>query len=195
MLHFRPTELMESLGVSRARIVAAIGNLEQSGEAIVKVSGVRQGYRLNKDPGGLRELAERMAETFLSRETADLDRLRQVLGLSSQRGCLTAYLTKHFGEILPEPCGHCDRCRGVPATTIKRLKPRKPNDDELDQVQTLVAQNHPQLSSPRQLTRFLCGMTSPATTRARLTKNDSFGLLADLPFAEVLTISEVFDRR
>ena len=195
MLHFHPTELVESIGVSRARIVAAIGNLEQSGEAIVKVSGVRQGYRLKKDPGDLRELAERMAETFLSREQADLDRLRQVLGLSSQRGCLTAYLTKHFGEILPEPCGHCDRCRGIPATTIKRIKPRKPNDEELDQVHTLVAQNHPQLSSPRQLTRFLCGMTSPATTRARLTKNDAFGLLADLPFAEVLTIAEVFDRR
>jgi len=118
-----------------------------------------------------------------------------VLGLSSQRGCLTAYLTKYFGEILPGPCGHCDRCRGIPATTIKRIKPRKPNDEELDQVQTLVAQNHPQLSSTRQLTRFLCGMTSPATTRARLTKNDAFGLLADLPFAEVLTIAEVFDRR
>ena len=33
-------------------------------------------------------------------------------------------------------------------------------------------------------------MTSPASIRARLTRHDAFGLLADLPFAEVLAIAE-----
>jgi ATP-dependent DNA helicase RecQ len=53
----------------------------------------------------------------------------------------------------------------------------------------LVAENHPALTSPRQLARFLCGMSSPATTRARLTRHPACGLLADLPFAEVLAIA------
>ena len=122
---------------------------------------------------------------------ADLARLRQVLGLSAYRGCLTGYLTTHFGETQKEPCGHCDRCRGVPAKTIKRPKFRRVTDEEIAAIRKLVDEKHAALNTPRQLARFLCGMASPATTRARLTRNNTFALLADLPFAEVLVIAEV----
>jgi ATP-dependent DNA helicase RecQ len=146
--------------------------------------------RIKKDPGDLSQLAANYAEVFRRRETADLDRLGQVLGLASHRGCLTGYLTKHFGETLPSPCGHCDRCRGLPAKAVKRPPPRKPHDGEWNSVRELVREKHPELATPRQLARFLCGMSSPASTRARLSRHSTFGLLADLPFAEVLAIAE-----
>jgi ATP-dependent DNA helicase RecQ len=189
-LYLYPTPLAENLGVSREKIVNAINGLQSAGDIALEVSGVRQGYRMKKDPSDLRTLTERYVETFQKRERADLDRLRQVLGISSHRGCLTGYLTRHFGEVLPEPCGHCDRCRGLPAATIKRPRPRKTGDSEWAVVKELAGQKHAALGSPRQLARFLCGMTSPASTRARLTRHDSFGLLADLPFTEVLAIAE-----
>lgn len=187
---FEPSKLADELGVSREKIVAALGELELAGDAIVKVSGVRQAYRVKKDPGDLKALSESMAALFQQREQADLERLRQVLGISAQRGCLTAYLIKHFGEKLGEPCGHCDRCRGVPAKTIKRPAARKIADDELSVIRQVVDEKHAALSSTRQLARFLCGMTSPATIRGRLTKHDGFGLLADVPFADVLMTAE-----
>ncbi|RPJ34076.1 MAG: RecQ family ATP-dependent DNA helicase [Verrucomicrobiaceae bacterium] len=189
-LSFEPSVLAGEMGVSRAKIVAALAALESAGDATVTVSGVRQGYRMKTDPGDLHLLTARHAETFRSRELADLDRLRQVLGISSHRGCLTGYLTKHFGEALPTPCGHCDRCRGVPATTIKRPPTRKPSDEEWRLVRKLSRENHAELTTPRQLARFLCGMSSPASTRARLSRHNAFGLLADLPFADVLAIAE-----
>ncbi|MFT4176666.1 MAG: ATP-dependent DNA helicase RecQ [Luteolibacter sp.] len=190
-LHFRPSELVDSLGVKREKIVAALGELEIVGEAAVKVSGIRQGYRLKKDPGDLRELAERLATKFLEREAADLDRLSAVLGISGQRGCLTAYLTRHFGENLDAPCGHCDRCRGVPARVLRRKKAREVTVEELERVRSLKAEKHAALGTPRQLARFLCGMSSPAATRARLSRHESFGLLKELPFAEVLVMARV----
>jgi ATP-dependent DNA helicase RecQ len=48
----------------------------------------------------------------------------------------------------------------------------------------------PALAAPRQLARFLCGITSPATTRAKLTRNPAFGLLSEVPFDQVLTIAD-----
>jgi ATP-dependent DNA helicase RecQ len=113
-----------------------------------------------------------------------------VLGISAQRGCLTAYLTRHFGEKLAGPCGHCDRCRGLPAKTIKRLKPRRVTNEELQIVKELVDAKHAPLNTPRQLARFLCGMASPAVIRARLTRHSAFGLLTEIPFADVLIIAE-----
>jgi ATP-dependent DNA helicase RecQ len=189
-LQFDPTAIATELGVSRARIVAVLGELESAGDAILTTSGVRQGYRTKKDPGDLSQLAAAYAEVFQRRETADLERLAQVLGLASHRGCLTGYLTKHFGEALPSPCGHCDRCRGVPAKAVKRPPARNPDDAEWTVVRELAREKHAELATPRQLARFLCGMSSPASTRARLSRHAAFGLLADLPFAEVLAITE-----
>jgi ATP-dependent DNA helicase RecQ len=189
-LSFEPSSAAAKLGVSREKAAAALSSLEAAGDAALTLAGVRQGYRMKKDPGDLRALAERYAEIFRSRELADLDRLRQVLGISAHRGCLTGYLTRHFGETLAQPCGHCDRCRGLPAITVRRPPARKPTDDEWDVVRKTVLEKHAELGTPRQLARFLCGMSSPAATRARLSRHGAFGLLADLPFADVLAIAE-----
>jgi superfamily II DNA/RNA helicase len=45
---------------------------------------------------------------------------------------------------------------------------------------------HASLRAPRALARFLCGITSPAITRDRLTRHDAFGLLSDMAFHDVL---------
>jgi ATP-dependent DNA helicase RecQ len=189
-LYFQPTLLAEKFNCPREKIVAALNGLQSAGDIILSVWGVRHGYKLKKDPGDIKQLTASLIEKFQSREQADLARLREVLGLSAFRGCLTGYLTKHFGETLKEPCGHCDRCRGVPAKTIKRPKFRRVTDEEIAAVRNLVDEKHAALNTPRQLAKFLCGMASPAATRARLTRNNAFALLADLPFAEVLAIAE-----
>jgi ATP-dependent DNA helicase RecQ len=188
--YFHPGEIAGSLKVPREKVVAALNGLQEAGDITLRVSGVRHGYKLRKDPGDIRLLTARLVEKFLSRETADLDRLRQVLAISSHRGCLTGYLTKHFGETLAEACGHCDRCRGVPAKVIRRPRPRRAADREVEAVRMLADEKHAALATPRQLARFLCGMASPAATRARLTRHQAFGLLAELPFADVLAIAE-----
>ena len=189
-LYFQPSVLAENWNVSREKIVSALNDLHAAGDIILSVWGVRHGYQMKKDPGDLKVLTASLVDKFQSREHADLARLKQVLGLSAYRGCLTGYLTKHFGEVLKEPCGHCDRCRSVPSKTIKRPKHRRITDGDVRTVRALVEEKHAALNTPRQLARFLCGMASPAATRARLTRHNAFGLLADLPFAEVLAIAE-----
>jgi len=189
--YFYPTQLALDLNITREKVVALLNDLLAAGDIILTVSGVRHRYRLKRSPGDLKVLTTHLTEKFSQREQADLARLSQVLGISAQRGCLTAYLTKHFGEKLVAPCGHCDRCRGLPAKTIKRKKFRAATDDELQMVNELVAQKHAALATPRQLARFLCGLASPAATRARLTRHAAFALLSDLPFAEVLVITKV----
>jgi ATP-dependent DNA helicase RecQ len=53
-------------------------------------------------------------------------------------------------------------------------------------IRRLRAEKHEALRTPRQLARFLCGITSPAATRAKLRQRPEFGQYSDLPFAEVL---------
>jgi ATP-dependent DNA helicase RecQ len=37
------------------------------------------------------------------------------------------------------------------------------------------------------MTRFLCGLSSPAASRAKLSRHRKFGALAERPFEHVLT--------
>ena len=54
-------------------------------------------------------------------------------------------------------------------------------------IQALRAEAHPALRGGRAAAKFLTGLTSPATLREKLTRHESFGRLAHVPFAEVLS--------
>jgi len=57
---------------------------------------------------------------------------------------------------------------------------------DVERIRKLMSEKHSALRQPRQLARFLCGLSSPATTRARLGRHDDFGALGHLPFPEIL---------
>ena len=56
----------------------------------------------------------------------------------------------------------------------------------LPDLSELVASHPEALGSARQRARFLCGLTSPRLTAARLSRHPLFGSLSGRPFAEVL---------
>jgi ATP-dependent DNA helicase RecQ len=135
-----------------------------------------------------------MATGFKEREASDLARLEKVLALSSTKNCLTGSLLRHFGEKIEQHCGHCDRCRGIPPTRLKCSKPRKIGEGELLEIRKHADAKRAALGTPRQMARFLCGMSSPASIRARLYRLDKYGMLSDLPFGEVEMVAESFFR-
>jgi ATP-dependent DNA helicase RecQ len=190
-LYFQPTLLAEKFNCPREKVVAALNGMHAAGDIILSVWGVRHRYKLKKPIEDLKQLTTGLIEKFQAREQSDLARVKQVIGLSAHRHCLTNYLTRHFGETLDQACGHCDRCRGFPAKTLKRPKIRRITDMEMTAIKDLVKEKHACLNTPRQLAKFLCGMASPAAIRARLTRHSTFGILSDQPFAEVLFLADV----
>ncbi len=182
----------QKLGEPRDRIVKALTWLEETGAITQKPAGLRHGFRLSenaaqRDPAAV---AAHQAELFAQREARDAQRLAQILDFASQPGCITRRLLGYFGEALPdENCGHCHHCRtGEPTATI--TLPATPiaefTEADTEEIRALIFEEIPSLSTPRQLTRYLCGLTSPATTRAKLTKRPEFARYATTPFRTVL---------
>ena len=62
---------------------------------------------------------------------------------------------------------------------------------ELDRavLDELTAEYPTALGTPRQRARFLCGLSSPATTKAKLSRHALFGALAEQRFADVLALT------
>lgn len=183
-------DIAPELGISSDKLRELISELETGGDIALKKSGWRQAYRLKKSDADPKSISAVMAEKLREREVRELGRLDQVLKLAQGKRCLTQTLLAHFGEKMDEPCGHCDRCRGITPVKLRRAKPRKISAAEHAQILTLLEEKHAALGTPRQLARFLCGMSSPASMRARLYRNDHYGLLSSLPFAEVEIFAE-----
>ena len=175
-------------GETRERISTALGHLHEAGDVAMKRSGVRQAYRLLRDDIRARDIADRLDQRFHQREQADLIRIRQVVELAETHDCITGFVTRHFGEAIP-PCGHCDRCRGTSPSPLPRATPAEITLEDLALIQALREERHAALRSARQLARFLCGISSPAAQRERLTRHNAFGLLEQVPFAEVLDMA------
>lgn len=200
-IEINPIEAALEINEPVEKIRKAIGYLEDLGDLAVKPSGVRQGYRLLKKPDDQTALAQRLVDLFERREASDLERLQQVVDHALAPTCLYQSLLSHFGEEMP-PCGHCSRCLGdMPSLNLPSDPVPEIMTEEIETLQSLIAEKQPGLRSPRQLARFLCGMTSPATSyswylpegarrKVRLTSHDAYSMLENHPFQQVLGLCE-----
>lgn len=179
-----------ALDQPRDRIVAALNHLEERGDLALQVTGVRQGYRKLNTPKDMDAFVDSLNARFQKRESNDIERIQRVLELAQHKGCITQHLLGYFGEKRAK-CGHCCRCQGVKPTKLKAAKRRAFSAEDKEQIRGLISDRHESIRTPRQLTRFLCGITSPATTRSKLRQHtDLFGAYDSMPFKKTLEFVE-----
>jgi ATP-dependent DNA helicase RecQ len=190
-LHLDVAATAQAIGEPRARIVAALNYLEEKGDLTLQVAGARQGYRLAQQPRDVPALAAKLHERFADRERRDIARLHAVLELVEHEGCWTQRLATYFGDADRPDCGHCGWCLGERPGQLPPVEHAPLGPAERALVRSLRAEGHAALATPRQMARFLCGLASPATTKAKLTtKHAAFGRLSGVPFLDVLRLVE-----
>lgn len=187
--HLDLHEASQAIGETRERIIVALNYLEEQGDLVLRVAGVRQGYRLLQAKVDLKELCASLIQRFQERESRDIGRVRKVLDLAQHQGCTTGFLLNYFGEQHAD-CGHCGWCLGERPGPLATVKERVLTKTDAQLVAELRGENHAPLATSRQLARFLCGLNSPATTRAKLHRDGRFGRLARSSFGEVLKFIE-----
>ena len=187
-IRLNPDEVAEALDAPRKRIVRALEVLEERQLIHLTASDVRQRYTHVRGHEGALALTDELALRFERREASEIARMKQVLDLIEHDGCQTNVLTSYFGEEREEPCGHCSWCRTGRVSQLPPPREFPPLPDKLnvDEWRELCAANPDSLALPRQRARFLCGLSSPALTRAKLPRHPFFGIFIERPFAEVL---------
>jgi ATP-dependent DNA helicase RecQ len=187
-----PDDAAAALGEERRRIVATLEYLDQQGLVELQPAEVRQRYTLTARPDSEDELVGRLLERFGRRERAETGRIENVLALVTHEGCQVCALVGYFGEARTERCGHCSHCLSGRAQQVPQVEPKPPIETivHADALAALRSRHPDALGAPRQQARFLSGITSPAASRAKLTKDGLFGSLAERRFAEVLAWCE-----
>jgi len=184
-----PSRIGARLGTDRHRVVRALHYLDD--RALIELRANEPRLRFTRVDAGDTEplrLVQCLADRFQRREEQEIGRVQHVLRLVEHDGCQTRALVGYFGERLESACGHCAFCEtGVRATLAPPSTPTSIDERVDAEAFERLCQGHPvALGEARQQARFLCGLSSPATTRARLARHALFGQLHTERFADVL---------
>ncbi len=187
-------EAARATGSERSKVVEAIGWMEQHGDIHTQPNGLRHGYQLGEgiSPSKALGIARKLQELFVRREDLDVSRVAKVIAFAQNKTCFASALVSYFGEDKGEPCETCTACTDSQhPISLPRSTPEELDAGALSIISEMTGMSLVQLRTPRQLARFLCGITSPAASRARLQRHDHFAALAQYPFQLVLEAVEL----
>ncbi|MFT7620352.1 MAG: ATP-dependent DNA helicase RecQ [Planctomycetota bacterium] len=176
--------IAQELEVDRLAVVRVLDDLAGKGFLTLEAKSVLHRFSVLQVPADPQVLAQVLHQRLCEREGRDVQRLRDVVSLFQSADCIVNQISKHFGEDRHEPCGHCSSClgedRGIPG--VRAI----PEDLSWPNFEDLRAEHPEVLGDSVSLARFLCGLTSPSITKARLKKHEHFGRLESIPFTQVL---------
>ena len=174
------------LKVDRGRIVRMLEYFHERHWIELETSGLVFGYRKLQPVQDVATLSNELNDYLQQRERGEIQRIDQIFSLLSSKHCQNQILSSHFGQNLPKPCGHCGACLG--RAMVNMPVPQYPQlGDSAKTAVNRLAKLHPDLlGSVRNRARFLCGLSSPKLTRARLTRDSAFGCCSCIPYQSVL---------
>jgi ATP-dependent DNA helicase RecQ len=101
------SRLRERTGLGPRRLGEYLGLLEQVGAAAAVRTGRWSAPPLAPSPA---KAAQEALDQARRRRTVERSRLDMMSELAQTTGCRTRALLAYFGEVLDQPCGHCDNC-------------------------------------------------------------------------------------
>lgn len=187
-----PDEAAKSLGAERKRIVRALEVMGERGLIELRSSDIRDRYRRLTTIKDRDRLVDDLIARFQAREDAEIARLRMVPALVEARECQVKRLIGYFGEKRRKPCGHCSFCLTGQAQALEPLSPAAPLSSVVsqEQLRALILENPTALGTPRRRAKFLCGLSSPSFTKARLNRHSLYGSTEAYRFEEVVGFCE-----
>ncbi len=186
-LTLEPDVIATNIGQERERILKVLNYLDEQNLAEVRVSDSRSQYTRLKPIADPDVLAAKLFARLERRESQDLARLHSVGALFENPECYAKQLAKYFGDPSDYDCGQCSACQKIKITLPAAPTPPKPESlVTRAEILEITNANSQIFTEAREITKFLCGLTSPRFTKAKLSKHPLFGKLEKIPFMTVL---------
>jgi ATP-dependent DNA helicase RecQ len=132
-------------------------------------------------------LADELYQLFQEKEKSEIQRIHRMIKFFESENCLSLGLASYFGEELAlENCGHCSVCLDGPVILPGRGDSKDFSDDDISTFLTEIRPLLGSLANPVNLTRFLCGISTPLMLAVKARKLKGFGALETYPFNDLL---------
>ena len=170
----------------RTRVVAALDYFEEKGWIELKPKSSVEVFAVLNSKFNLEEIADSLFDLFVKREQFEIERIQQMIRFFETSPCLSAGLSKYYGEKLNATCGFCSSCRSRTPLPFKGEYENQLVQLDYNELTSELLETMDPPITPWQITRFLCGITTPRTAKARVGRLDHYGFLSTTPYKDVL---------
>ena len=177
--------LWQSYHADRQRVIAAVDYFHEKGWIDLESTLVTDVYKVLTKPSDKQRVVDELYQLFAKKEQGEIQRIKEMIAFFESSDCLSHRLATYFADHnAPTHCQHCSVCEGhVAHLSGRALAPLDP-----DKIKRWIAPFQQATSQPLSsaaLSRFLCGIATPLTTKVKASKMEGFGQLEHYPFAEV----------
>ena len=179
--------LLHHYGCERSRVIAALEYFDEQSWIELHAKQAIEVYDIMTKAFDIQQISEKMFRLFEDKERHEIKRIHEMLAFFESEDCLSRRLAAYFGEHLGEEnCGHCSVCKQGKVTIehTSELSPLADADFEklTRDFRTAIAEQW----SISKVTKFLCGIYTPAFSRIKVKSIPHFGSLERYPFQDVM---------
>jgi ATP-dependent DNA helicase RecQ len=177
--------ILDSYACDRQRIITALEYFDEKGWIELQARQTVEVYDILTQAFDGDDLTDKMHTLFKKKEALEIQRIHDVVAFFESDSCLSRQLAGYFGEKLDiEKCGHCSFCASGQAilehtTTLKPLA-----DYDYSDVSGAFSAAIGDSFSALNVTKFLCGIYTPAFSKLKIKSLPHFGIFEHYPFLE-----------
>lgn len=171
----------------RQRVINALEYFSEKGWIDLQSRKVIEVFEILTHDFDIDAVGDKVYALFKNKETHEIERIHSLVTFFESKACLSKNLAGYFGETIEKTaCGHCSFCK-TGQTLIQQTNQLPPLDSfnlsELtDDFIPVIGEHY----SPSNVTKFLCGISSPMLIRHKVKGLAHFGILENYPFIEVM---------
>ncbi|MGC9459579.1 RecQ family ATP-dependent DNA helicase [Vibrio genomosp. F10] len=178
--------LWQVYSAERQRVISAIDYFHEQGWIELESKQITDVYQVNDTSCPQEQLVDKLNHLFKNKENAETNRLAEMIDFFESDTCLSQRLALYFSDHnAPKNCGHCSVCQGETAI-LPHKKPDEIDPNLLSEWLNEFTQASQKTLSNEALTRMLCGITTPLSTKLKAKKMAGFGKLENSSFSQVL---------
>ncbi|MGF1764087.1 RecQ family ATP-dependent DNA helicase [Aliivibrio kagoshimensis] len=175
----------------RKRVIAALEYFHDRGWIELESKLMTEVYRVNTLPSSLPDLTHELHKLFKLKQETEINRISDMIDFFESSSCLSFQLAQYFDDTqAPNQCGHCSSCRGDSVILPHSIEQYDIDQQLMNQWLAPYLSAHHQetgeLPSSESQTRFLCGISTPITTKLKARKMEGFASFDKLPFKQVI---------
>lgn len=178
--------VMAEYGAPRERIIKALEYFEENGWIELRAAQSVEVYDITNSNFDIDAINENLFALVKEKESAEIKRIHDVVDFFEGDSCLSARLSRYFGEDIQDVCGHCSICCDGPSSVPSAMRLVSLSEYDYNEVtRGFFDWTKNFKASAVTITRFLCGVNSPVLAKLRTKKLQEFGILGKYPYKEV----------
>ncbi|MDO6709626.1 RecQ family ATP-dependent DNA helicase [Aliiglaciecola sp. 2_MG-2023] len=188
-------ELKSAYPHPRNRLVSALDYLH--GQELIELQSQRHTDVFKVDETKLADpdLTESLFVYFKQRESAEIQRIDDLVGFFQNKQCLSQTLARYFDDnSLTQACGHCSVCLSGGINLPEIIDSAAPDQERLEKIfAELSASYTAKFDEPVSrvlFTRFLAGLSNPYLTKIKARNLNGFGLCQSMRYQQLFALVE-----